>query len=209
MSHTLHRVKTPTGQNDDYVILVMCHKGINDQERREHFLKYSEIFEKYNPINMGAIRCGNLVDKTIEEVKEGLNEETPMYHAVFSDRETVIQVMKELKEKDLGYSVVVSGLLDDVACMCKEAGIQRHSVDVSLGIWGHTEKLPDQKILEITTMCGHALVSANLVNKMVDDIRAGKKTVHEAAIVLAKPCVCGIFNVEKAERLLSEMTEKL
>jgi hypothetical protein len=44
---------------------------------------------------------------------------------------------------------------------------------------------------------------------MVDDVRAGRKTPSEAAVVLARPCVCGIFNVEKAEKLLREMAEKL
>ena len=132
-----------------------------------------------------------------------------MIHAVFSDRDTLINVMKALKEADYGYSVVVSGLVDDVDCCAKKAGIQRHSVDLTLGTWGDTSKLPPEGVLEITTMCGHAMISANLVNKMIEDIRAGRTTPRKAAVKLAEPCVCGIFNIDKAERLLNELAEKL
>ena len=132
-----------------------------------------------------------------------------MIHAVFSDRDTLIAVMKALKEADYGYSVVVSGLVDDVDCCAKKAGIQRHSVDLSLGIWGKIDKLPDEKIMEITTMCGHGMISANLVSKMIDDIRAGRTTARKAAVKLAEPCACGIFNIDKAEALLNELAEKL
>ena len=132
-----------------------------------------------------------------------------MVHGVFDTRDKLIEVMKALKEADYGYSVVVSGLLDDVGCCAKEAGIQRHSVDISLGIWGNLDKLPEPRILEITTMCGHAMISAGLVLKMVEDIRAGRKTAKDGAKELSKPCACGIFNPIKAEALLLELAEKL
>lgn len=97
-----------------------------------------------------------------------------MLHAVFKDRDTLVEVMKALREADYGYSVVVSGLVDDVDCCAKKAGIQRHAVDLSLGIWGAVQKLPDEQVMEITTMCGHAMISANLVYKMIDDIKRAR-----------------------------------
>ena len=99
--------------------------------------------------------------------------------------------------------------MDDVDCCAKKAGIQRHSVDITLGTWGDTSKLPPEEILEITTMCGHAMISVNLVKKMIADIRKGIISPKKAAQKLAEPCVCGIFNTDKAERLLAELSEKV
>lgn len=209
MTHTLHRVKGDTGKYDDYVVLIMPAKKINNQESYKKFKKYIELLKQYEPINLGAIGLGNMALNTIDEMQETVSDASPMIHAVYKDRETLISVLKALKEADYGYSVVVSGLLEDVDECAKKAGIQRHSVDLSLGIWGDKEKLPPQEVMEITTMCGHALISANLVLKMVDEIKKGKRTAKKAALEITKPCACGIFNTDKAERLLTELAEKL
>lgn len=209
MTHTLHRLKGVTGKKDDYVVLVMAARGINNQDSVEVFAKYIDLMAKFNPINMGGIGIGNMALNSIEELKANITPEAPMVHGVFKDRDTLIEVMKALKEADYGYSVVVSGLIDDVDCCAKSSGIQRHSVDISLGIWGDLSKLPKEQIMEITTMCGHAMISSNLVNKSVEDIRKGRTTARKEAVKLAEPCVCGIFNIDKAERLLNELSEKL
>lgn len=209
MSHTLHRIKTEGNKQNDYVVLIMPARGINNENCVEVFRKYIDLLAPFNPVNMGGMKIGTLVNSTVEELKANVSPEAPMLHAVFSDRETVIKVMKALKEADYGYSVVVSGLVDDVDCCAKEAGIQRHSVDITLGTWGDTSKLPPEEILEITTMCGHAMISVNLVSKMVKDIKKGKTTARKAAVELAAPCACGIFNVDKAEKLLNELAAKL
>lgn len=209
MSHTLHRIKTEGNKHNDYVVLIMPARGINNQDSVEVFRKYLHLLYKFNPVNMGGMKIGTLVNSSFEELIENVSPEAPMIHAVFKDRETLIDVMKALKEADYGYSVVVSGLVDDVDCCAKEAGIQRHSVDLTLGTWGDLSKLPPQEVLEITTMCGHAMISANLVNKMIADVKAGRTTARKAAAELAKPCACGIFNVDKAEALLNELAAKL
>ncbi len=209
MSHTLHRIKTETGKYDDYVVLIMPARGINNQNSVEVFRKYMDLLIKFDPVNMGGMKMGTLATNTFEEIKANISPDAPMMHAVFKDRDTLIEVMKALKEADYGYSVVVSGLVDDVDCCAKKAGIQRHSVDITLGTWGDTSKLPPEEILEITTMCGHAMISVNLVKKMIADIRKGIITPRKAAQKLAEPCVCGIFNTDKAERLLTELSEKV
>lgn len=209
MSHTLHRIKTENGKHDDYVVLIMPARGINNQSSVEVFRKYLCLLYQFKPVNMGGMKIGTLATNTFDELLENVSPEAPMIHAVYKDRDTLIAVMKALKEADYGYSVVVSGLVDDVDCCAKQAGIQRHSVDLTLGIWGDTSKLPPESILEITTMCGHAMVSVNLVSKMIEDIRKGRISARQAAVKLAEPCACGIFNVDKAERLLKELSEKL
>ena len=57
-------------------------------------------------------------------------------------------------------------------------------------------------------MCGHAMISANLVKSMVQEIKAGTKTPEEAAKVLAPQCACGIFNPARAAKLLAAMAAK-
>jgi hypothetical protein len=57
----------------------------------------------------------------------------------------------------------------------------------------------------ITTMCGHQMVPPMLVTKMVEDIKAGRRTVEDCARLLARPCVCGCLNVVRAERLLRKL----
>jgi hypothetical protein len=53
-----------------------------------------------------------------------------------------------------------------------------------LGIFGKTEKLPDKKTLEITTQCGHALISPHLVEHIVKKMKKGKMTSAEGAKLL-------------------------
>jgi hypothetical protein len=55
-------------------------------------------------------------------------------------------------------------------------------------------------------MCGHGLVSGRLVKRMVADIKKKKITPEKAALELAKPCLCGIFNPHRAAKLLTKMT---
>ncbi len=107
-----------------------------------------------------------------------------------------------------GYSVVVQGLYDDVKRCCNKMGLKVHTTNHSLGIWGKKEKLPSQELLEITTMCGHGMVPASLVKDALNDIKTGKSTVKEAALKLTRPCVCGTFNPDRAERLLAKIAEK-
>lgn len=69
-------------------------------------------------------------------------------------------------------------------------------------------KLPSNDILEVTTMCGHAMVSPNLVKAMAKEVKSGAKTPQEAAKLLAPNCDCGIFNIARAAKLLKAMANK-
>ena len=208
MSHTLHRIAGSDISNEDYVILVMAASGYNkDETVPAKYKTLFEIFEKHNPANFGSTRTGRLTDTPVEEMFDALDNlypNLPIIHAVFSTREDLVEVLKEIKEVDLGLSVIVSGLVDATDCCIKEAGLKRHSINYSLGVWGKAALLPDEKILQISSMCGHAMISFNLVQKVIDDIKAGKTTPEKAAITLSKPCVCGVFNPQRARLLLEE-----
>jgi hypothetical protein len=64
--------------------------------------------------------------------------------------------------------------------------------------------LPNSQVLEISTMCGHGMVSNNLVEQMIAYVKTNDRTPEEAAAYLACFCPCGIYNPARAKRLLEE-----
>jgi hypothetical protein len=185
----------------------MAAKGINEEDSEEKMREFLRINLRHNPVNIGDMRTGNMYNVKVDEVLEKVTS-TSIVHGVFNDRETVANVLGDLKEADLGMSVVVSGPFRCVGEICRDTGLNPHSVDYSLDIWGKREKLPSDDILEVTTMCGHAMVASNLVKLLVNDIKAGNISLEDAGKELAKLCECGIFNPSRAAELLNAMATK-
>lgn len=204
MTHSLQRRGTAENLSEDYVMLCLPATGINDSGHALKLQEFLRIALRHDPKNISSIRMGSMYRYTVEEVIAGARG---IVHAVFDNPQAVTQVLRELKEADLGMSVVVSGLLDSVNECCQKAGLKRHTVELSLGIWGKTEKLPSNDILEVTPMCGHGLVSASLVKSLVGEIKAGAKTPEDAARELTSNCNCGIFNPARAAKLLAAMAK--
>jgi len=75
---------------------------------------------------------------------------------------------------------------------CAETGLSPHTVNLSLGIHGNIRRLPEKNVLEIHTMCGHAMVSSRLILHMVEQIKEGRTTCKNAAKELSRMCDCGI-----------------
>jgi hypothetical protein len=146
-------------------------------------------------------------DMDIQKVISNM-EDAAIVAAVYTDLDILTEVVKELIQANLGISINISGLLDEVQACCRKAGIERHSVEHSLGVWGAKERLPEKNILELNTMCGHGMVSFNLVRKMVDYVKLRRLTTKEAARILAKCCECGAFNPARAELLLEKMKKQ-
>jgi hypothetical protein len=117
----------------------------------------------------------------------------------------VAQILRELKEADLGISVVVTGVHEETQDCCRKSGLEKHTVEHSLSIFGRLKKLPSDEVLQLTTMCGHGMVPANLVEKVIEEIKREKKTIKEGALELTRPCHCGIYNPVRAERLLRRL----
>ena len=130
-------------------------------------------------------------------------------HYVFDRKEKVTGLLKELVTADLGLSITIAGLFDQVWDCCKAAGISPHSVNYSLGFWGRTEKLPHPRILEFTTMCGHEKVSSNLVWYLADRVQEGTLSIEEAASEMTRPCQCSLFNKVRASALLRQLVVDL
>ncbi len=207
MTHTLHRQGSKESLDKDYIFLCMAAKGFNEDGADEKMREFLRIMMRHNPVNAGDMRSGNMFNSDMDDILSKVTS-TSIVHGVFIDSDTATKVLQELKDADLGMSVVVSGPFDSVDCICEAAGLKPHSVDFSAGICGKTEKLPGNDLLEVTTMCGHAMIAANLVKSMADEVKAGRKTADEAAKVLAPQCACGIFNPDRAAKLLTAMAGK-
>ena len=204
MSHTLHRCGKHDDLKNDFVVFCMSAKTVNAKGSGPKMRKFFEILKKYPAVNFGDVKTGSRFNSDWQTIHDGYKDQS-VAHYVFSDAEAVAKILKELKEADLGLSVIVSGVFEKVGELCRQAGLPMHTVEYSGGVMGRTERLPKGPVLSITTMCGHGLVSANLVKKMATQVKKGKKSLPEAAAELAKPCMCGVFNAQRAERLLMEL----
>ena len=195
MTHSLHRIGTESDLKEDYVILAMVARGYNDinPEAREKLIKIGEILEQHNPTNM-IIKPAWKVSTVIQ--------------GAFENKKDVKDLLKVLKKEDLGVSIVVSGLISEITPVLNDIDLKPHTIHLSLGIFGKKDKLPSEEILELTMMCGHHCISPQSVENYVNLIKRGKISIEKAAEKLVKPCVCGIFNPNRAKMLLKKLTVK-
>ena len=204
MTHTNHRQGTMDSLSRDYVVFMYAATGINDKGVGPKLQEFLRLGLKYNPVNIGSPRVGNLFTATDKELVAGVRGEKKAY-VVLDDRERTEALVNDVVNADLGVSVIVSGLFKEVDGMCQAAGINRHTAQCSLGVWGKVEKLPrPAEILDISTMCGHGMVSFNLAKRMADDVKNNRLSLEKAAGIMAKPCVCGVFNPGRAAELIKQ-----
>ncbi len=206
MTHSLHRQGTVDNLKNDFCLLCMPEVGYNHIHSNLKARRFLEIIQKYDPDNYGVITRGNKYTHDDVELIEALDM-SPAIFCVINSKENLTNILKDLKEEDLGLCVVVNGIYKTVQACCHEAGLQPHTVNHSLGIWGRTEKLPAKEVLEVITMCGHGQISAGLVEHLLEQVKHKKIPLREAAVEMAKPCVCGFFNTIRAEELISRMVE--
>lgn len=204
MTHSLHRRGTPESLKNDYVLLVTAATNINHQGAKEKLLKVLDIVWDIGPANIGSYDAGTiLAGYSIADIKAALNE-VPRVRCSFSSQAKIREAVRRIRELDLGLSVTVEGPTLDIVAMCRDMGIKPHSVNLSLDIWGKRQALPPEDVLELTTMCGHGLISPYLAANVIHEVRAGKRTPREAAALIGRPCVCGIFNPDRAAALLAK-----
>lgn len=210
MSHTLHRSGSVESLKNDFPMLALGARGYNRDGCAPYLYRLAEIVTKYDTANAGVIGFPEkLTPENLERAKP-LITDNAVIHAVFKREEDLIACMKELREADLGISVVVSGLFDTVHECCHRSGLEPHTVNISLGVWGNREEcLPaDSRISDISSMCGHGMVPFPLVEDIAEKVRKGKLSPHEGAARLAPSCTCHIFNLERAERILEQFASE-
>jgi len=206
MTNRLHRTGSIESLKKDYVIAVTTSKNVNRVGSAPKIKQFISICLKHHPVNMGDVKQGNIhqhdidIEKLVTNLEDGAN-----VNAVFADLDALQKVVEELVKADLGLSIFISGLLDEVQQCCRRSGIERHSVEQSLGIWGAKDLLPDRQTLEFHTMCGHGMVSFNFIRKMIEYVKLRRLTPKKASRILAKCCVCGAFNPARAEILFEKV----
>ena len=201
MTHTLLRMGSIESQKEEFCWLVYQSKGVNDQDFVNIALDYIASVEAVGGDNWGDTKTGSQLQVGPQAVKDGLKDNSRI-RGVFSSREKTVDFLNDIIKKQLGKSVLIAGILPEVAQICEEVGIVPYAVNFSLGVWGRKEKLPDEQTLAITTMCGHHNVPAAYVKVLEEDVKLGKITVNEAAQKLASFCYCGVFNPVRCARLL-------
>jgi len=147
MTHTLHRCGTPESLRDDYPWLMYWSRGINDVDVRRKCLEIIEAAQAVGCENWGDTKAGSILARPAEEIKGDLTDRSRV-RGVFTSKQQLTEFLRILKEKDLGMSVIISGLLEDVLDACRQAGVTPHTINFSLGVWGKKELLPPEEVLE-------------------------------------------------------------
>jgi len=168
MTHTLHREGVQE-DSQDCVFLAMV-EG-NDPQKLDNLAELFKIILKHKPSITPRSPFFRPERRTVPPALQADQDR----HGGFRPAGGLFSALKEIKDRDLGVSVVVSGLFSHIGEDCQKLGLPKHTVNYSLGVWGRREKLPDPKVTEITTMCGHGLVSFNLVQSLLKEVRRGRR----------------------------------
>jgi hypothetical protein len=219
MTHSNHRRGSRESLMGDWIVFTSGAGRIKDRAKHR---KQIEILMKHNPVGLSTSTMDDGSSRRLRYVKgwdrskdrgihkgyslEEINDHKDLSagSAVYTNFEDAKAVLKELKEADLGFSIVYAGIFDKVFEACKQADQGPHTVNLSAETFGKVERLPEPKILEITTMCGHHMVSQYLVKYLCGQVKRGKMTAQDAAVEMAKQCTCNFFNVAMAEQLINE-----
>lgn len=206
MTHSLHREGSIESLEEDYAVFIYPARGFNYKGCAPKVRRLVEIVYQRGPANIIAstLRKNMYGGVKPEEVLASIREGCRVF-SVFNSREKVKALLRDFKEADQGISIVVSGLIERVREMAEEVGLDPHTINISLGIHGNTDLLPPPDLRQITTMCGHGMVSPNLVRDTIRLIRKGRADLWEGSLNLARPCTCGIFNPYRSRQLLEEI----
>jgi hypothetical protein len=202
MTHSLHRFGDEENLKQDFVVMAMASRGVNDKGSGPKIKKHLTICQKYRPVNLGGLKIGNACNFTQQEILDRAGADyVSTFNGVFTDRETTKKVLREIIDEKVGLSTVVSGLYSETCAMAQELGIQPHTVNHSLGIWGKKELLPEPQILEIITLCGHGMISQHLVRHYFEKVKKGYDA-DAAAREIGRFCYCAICNVDRIASVL-------
>ena len=205
MTHSLHRRGSYEELKNDFVVLGCPATGVNKAGSAPKTQEFLSICYKHGPINLGDMKTGNIYNTTMDDILASVTDGT-IVQCTFDNRDKIVTLLKELKDRRPGISVIISGVTDVVQQCMHEAGLGPiHSLEYSLGTWGAVERLPDYPILKLLTMCGHAMIASDLVGKMIRDIKRGRRTIRECCVEMAQCCTCGNFNVTRGENIFREV----
>jgi hypothetical protein len=203
MTHSLHRQGSIESLQDDYVFIARTIAGFNREGCGPKLQAIRNILCDVGISNTGRMDTGENMTNGLTEAKLRADDSAaPIIAAAVPSRANMREIIRRVQAADFGISITVSGLIDEVVAMCRELGVKPHTVNLSLGVHGKTDLLPQEDCLALTTMCGHALIATNLARQLREEVAAGRTHPQDAARLIAQPCICGIFNLVRAEKLL-------
>lgn len=204
MTHTLHRSRDIEGLGEEFAILVMATQRFNDQGAADKLRQVYHLVAESNPDNLADDnRGGRLTGLSDSEILAQMGDKAYI-GATFTDRVRLKDALARLKEADLGMSVVVTGDYDVVFGILQEIGLKPHTVNMSLGVFGNKELLPEKEVLAVATMCGHQMVPGGRIEQLQAEVKLGRLSSAEAGLKLASTCTCGIFNPVRAGRVFEK-----
>ncbi|SHI25541.1 hypothetical protein [Desulfosporosinus lacus] len=137
MTHSLHRIGSEETFQDDYVLISRPAMGINHVGCSPKIRRTLEMIFEEGPTNLGSLTTQENMTMGLDPQKMiAKTEDNSPVMCCFHEREKVVNVLTRLKEEEVGLSVVVTGLIDNVLGICQEVGLKPHSVNISLGIHG-------------------------------------------------------------------------
>ena len=218
MTNTLHRYGNADSFRDDFIIFAIPSKGKNDDGVVEKLKTFLRICVRHEPANMGNSNLGSFqpsdhLKPTVHWIRDMMphfekvieaTHKSGTVAAVFETKEKAEACLRDLKKEDLGLSINMSTSVEGAKEIAEKCGIKRHSVEYSLGFTDYHDHLPNSQVLELSTMCGHGMVSFNMAKKMLDMVREGRRTAEQAVTTLARFCPCGVYNPIRSKRILEE-----
>ena len=218
MTNTLHRYGKAASFDDDFIIFAIPCKGKNDEGALDKLKTFLRICARYKPSNMGNSSFGSYKpSKALRPTVHWNRDTRPDYEsviaavekvgtvaAVFDSKGKAESCLKDVVEAGLGLSINISTSVEGAKTTGECCSIKRHSVEYSLGFFDPHDHLPNSQVLELSTMCGHGMVSFNFAKKMLDMVREGRRTPDQAVSTMARFCPCGVYNPDRAKRLLEE-----
>ncbi|MBM3303184.1 MAG: hypothetical protein FJY85_24965, partial [Deltaproteobacteria bacterium] len=157
MTHTLHRTANidkkygiNTLTNDLCFLAMSAKRYVNQPGSGPKMQKILQIAGKHNPTNFGDMIGGNSLSSNMEAILKKVNE-TSIVHGIFTTMEDAVGFVNEVKEADLGISVVMCAPFDRVWELVEKTGTMLHTQEFSGGIWGKLEYLPSPEVLDFCT----------------------------------------------------------
>jgi len=206
MTHSLHREGTLDSLERDYAIFVYPARGFNESNSASRVRHLAELIYLAEPSNMivSSLRRNLYSGVRPEEVLASIKDGARIY-STFNSRAKIKEALLHIQKSDAGISIVVSGLIDRVREIAAELGLNPHTINLSLGIHGRTDRLPPPDLRQFTTMCGHGMVSPSLVRDVIRRVKTGRLNFWEGSLILTGPCTCGIYNPHRSEELLQDL----
>ena len=219
MTNTLHRYGDEQSLRNDFIVFAIPCRGYNDTDCVGKLKEFLRMAVKHKHINLGDGTQGGMyrpsanlnplahwfrkTESDMDAVIDRVSAPTTVA-AVFDNKEAVEEFVQELRRAGLGLSINISASIENARQCCRDIGLPRDRVEYSLGFMGRPDRLAARQVLELSTMCGHGMISFNFARKMIDWVREGRRTPAQACQYMSRFCSCGIFNPTRAQEILED-----